>query len=82
MDDLALEAGKAVLGTHDPLIAFMLFTIGVLVSAVGVLYLRNQKQNDDTTQLVKDGHEQDKELIKILTVLSERFENAIRSKNS
>lgn len=79
--DLITRTGEGVLAGADPLTAFMFFIIVTLVGAVGVLYRRNQKQNDDTVQLVKDTAEVIRENVKTLAVLSERIENAVRSKN-
>ena len=79
-EDLAIKATEGILNGASPLVSFMFFVIVALVGAVGVLYRRNQKQNDDTVQLVKDTGEVIRESVKTLAVLSERIENAIRSK--
>lgn len=78
--DLVTKSGETILNTADPLTAFMFFVIVTLVGAVRILYRRNQKQNDDMVQLVKDTGEVIRESVKTLAVLSERIENAIRSK--
>lgn len=79
--ELITKTGEHFLTGSDALTSFMFFVICLLVTAVGVLYRRNQKQNDDTVQLVKDTGEVIRESVKTLAVLSERIENAIRSKD-
>lgn len=81
MEGIIDKAGEGVLAGADPLTSFMFFIICVLVGAVGILYRRNQKQNDDTVQLVKDMGDVVRENVKTLAVLSERIENAVRGKN-
>lgn len=78
-DTLVEKAGEAVLGSAsgDPLISYMFFTITVLLGAIGVLYWRNQKQNDDTMQIVKDGMELTRQATSTMAVLSERIQNAV-----
>jgi len=78
--ELITKAGEGVLGGADPLTSFMFFVIATLIAAIGILYRRNQKQNDDTVQLVKDTGEVIRESVKTLAVLSERIENALRQK--
>lgn len=77
---LVTKAGEGVLDGASALTSFMFFVILVLIGAVVMLYRRNQKQNDDTVQLVKDSGEVTRESVKTLAVLSERIEYAFRTK--
>lgn len=78
--DIVGEAGRGVLAGADPLTSFMFFVILTLLGALAVLYKRNQKQNDDTVQLVKETSEVNRKAAEVIAVLSERIQNALNAK--
>ncbi len=82
MDEVTTSAATHFFSTsQDPLNAFMFFVIATLLSAVGILYKRNQKQNDDMVQIVKDVGVFVKDVTTAITILNERVANGFRTKD-
>jgi hypothetical protein len=81
METLITQSGQGVLHGAAALTSLLFFLVLILMQVIRVLYTRNQKQNDDLVQLVRDTCSALNSTSTTITILSERVQHAFKPEN-